>query len=164
MSGTPLCIIDMQEYFINWKYCYKNIIHQINLAKRRNDKIIIVEYYIEKDNLYYNKHKTIENIMKAILNSGCEFFKIIKKRDDGSDYIINSCRKNKIIFNRIRLCGVNRDVCVLETATGIAKRLSDVRVEVSWSATSSDKWVTNESDILDYNLCMKDFPNIVIVN
>jgi len=136
MSGTTLCIIDMQSNFeasLN-KNVLAGVLHEIQLAKRRHDPIIVVEY--DRAGCV----ETQQCVLDAVLKSGCEFDICFKYDDDGSHQVKAACRKNRFSQKKFRVCGVNRSFCVFDTACGLVNnsRKHSI-VEVAWNATG-DRW------------------------
>jgi hypothetical protein len=160
MAGTILCIVDMQKNFSSWEYCANEVKHQIALAKRRKDPIVVIEYDV------FKKEGTEKSIIEAVEESGCLYDVEIKDRDNGSCEVLHACGKNGFdITKRIRLCGVNRNACVKDTAQGLAYMLPHTRIEVSWSATSNGQEceIDEKFYLEEYEYLLKHYSNLVIV-
>ena len=164
MAGTTLCIVDMQPCFAasNKPKVLKGVMHQIRLAIRRKDSIVVVEYA----SCYSDEgHETHQCIMEQIINSKCRFTVIKKPDNDGGEEILNACYRHRYSTKRLRLCGVNRTACVYYTALGILYQQPETDVEVSWGATSDRIYEDDEKleEQRGIDLYIKH-PEIKIVN
>ena len=86
MKPTTLVIIDMQPSFTTSlkSETIRNIIRQINIAKRYNWGVIIVEYHMHG--------KTNAAIMSALGNHN-RYVVVKKRHDNGSRVILNAAAK-----------------------------------------------------------------------
>ena len=143
-----LVVVDMQPEFkaAMDEQTQINVVNEIKKAKRRNDLIIILEYR--------GGGSTVRRIRKAILN----YDKVIyaeKDEDDGSSYI----RKHLIGKKLVRICGVNTDYCVADTAAGIAYRFADAAVQVILKACNAD----SHDPLVLLRASISDLPNVDII-
>ncbi len=120
-----LVIIDMQYGFnnANAQRTINNVIKQINLAKKENNYIIIVEYLP-----HINYKATRPEIMMAIGDHA--HIKVYKYLDDGSQPILDACKLHKYPTDLFRICGVNTNACVKQTIKGLFKRNSISKLEI----------------------------------
>jgi nicotinamidase-related amidase len=149
MSGTTLCVIDMQPGFGACYEIVEETIREINLAKRRGDGIVFVEL-----NTQYNK-ETLPQLKEAA-HAG-EYDKIAythKTVGDGSAVFLQAVEeanwfphKYKLHpLRRIRVCGVNRHACVENTVLGLLTRApKESRIEVAYLATAPGNRYWDES-------------------
>jgi len=125
---STLCIIDMQDHFLETKEARKTIprvVHEVELAKKRNASILILEYR--------NHGKTNKKVMNAI---GKHPHVNLKKRTDGGGYELQEfCRKKKISIQKLRLCGVNRGYCVFATALELLYIEPGIKLESAVNAS-----------------------------
>lgn len=121
---TTLAIIDVQEKFMAASSVIKRVVHQIELARRRHDGIVLVEL---------GDPQSYDEIYRALRNySG---YVVTKKRhDDGSKEVLDAIRSNKYALDRIRLCGVNTCACVRSTAYGLIRSGFVRKVEIASDA------------------------------
>jgi nicotinamidase-related amidase len=129
-----LVIVDMQASFeaSNNLRLTRSIFREIDLAKKHNWPIVILEY----------KHhgKTHKDIINRIGRYN-------KKRVSTKTIDDGSYEANEEIFNltkcrKVRLVGVNLNACVLDTARGL-KRLK-YKVEIVNDACRSNGWWMHE--------------------
>lgn len=158
MSGTTLCVVDMQPSFGTFRHCKEAVEHEIKLAKRRNDGIIFLEYY--------NYGKTIPELTDlAKFNGYNRIGSIWKHRDGGGQEVVKAARKYGFTTERIRVCGVNRGACVSSTIEDLLNELPDSRIEIAWAATAPGpaKWKDEKAQyiidkyraLLDYGLIIR---------
>jgi nicotinamidase-related amidase len=121
--NTTLAIIDVQPRFEAAAHIVPRVVHQIDLARRRQDGVIVVEL----------NGRSHDEIYKAL--HGYNRHTITKKKiDDGSDNIIWAARSRNYSLNRIRLCGVNTCACVKSTIYGLNKSNVFGRIEAAYDA------------------------------
>ncbi len=109
----PLLVIDMQPSFSasDDKELQNNIAYQISLAKRRGAWIFFVEYS--------DSGKTHKYLTR--LTEGYEKVRRVKKHhDDGSKEIKRAFKRIRVEPQVLKICGVNTDCCVINTAKGLA--------------------------------------------
>lgn len=123
-----LCIVDMQEDFMDaGKYCLPHVLHEIELAKTRQAGIVVLEFE--------DCGRTVKEIRRAL--SGYKHQTTVRKNnDDGSAEFLKGATKNRFNTYMVRVCGVNRSYCVLETVLGIKdEKEGAVDIEVAINAT-----------------------------
>ncbi|MFA5758531.1 MAG: isochorismatase family protein [Clostridia bacterium] len=108
-----LAIIDMQSEFeaSKNKDLQPSILREINLCRRNNWPIILVEYF--------NSGNTCRFITNNLRNYN-KLLYIIKYEDDGSmpiDRAVRTITRSK----NLRVVGVNTDYCVKQTAVSLAR-------------------------------------------
>jgi nicotinamidase-related amidase len=129
-----LVIVDMQASFksSNNLRLIHNIFREIDLAKKHNWPIVVLEY---KD--HGKTHKDIINRIGRYNKKRVS----TKSIDDGS-YEADGQIRNLTKSKRVRLVGVNLNACVLDTACGL-KRLK-YKVEIVNDACRSDGFWMHE--------------------
>jgi nicotinamidase-related amidase len=113
-----LAIIDMQEVYNDYffeqgtkKYdIIKNIKKRILFARQKKEWILNLSFDLDG--------QIISDIKYSLKNYNNKAF-LLKKEFDGSTVIHKYIKKQNIIPNKIELCGVFKDVCVLETWKGL---------------------------------------------
>jgi hypothetical protein len=115
---TTLVIIDMQSgedgfFTARDPATIRHVIRQVEMAKRHNWGIIVVEYM---------RHGRTEPKIMNKLISYERWTRVRKYRDDGSKVILTAAAKNQFEMKRFRVCGVNINACVFETTMGLAKK------------------------------------------
>jgi nicotinamidase-related amidase len=109
-----LVIVDMQEDYSNYfrpskkrnMKVLRNIQQRIIFARQHREIIINLLYNLEGPTLYQ-----IKKMLKGYPNK----VSLTKNQFDGSSPIIRYIKKRKLSPQKIDLCGVFEDVCVLET-------------------------------------------------
>lgn len=130
-----LCIIDMQATFeASMEPSIKTpILREIELAKKNNQNIIIVEY----TSICYNYKPTFDWITSAI--GTYKKSQLVLKCNDSGSHEVNAALKAKLIKTRnIRVVGVNTEQCVCDTAVGLAKLGYNVHCVQDACASDSD--------------------------
>lgn len=112
-----LCIIDMQDSFSATANAIRGVIHEIKLARERNDHIIVVEY---KDNGPTNS-KIKQALRGYALVTYCR-----KDMNNGAGNIVRVAKRYKIPLDKVRVVGVNLSYCVYETVRGFEMDYKDV--------------------------------------
>lgn len=113
-----LVIIDVAPYYssVN-KRIVNQCLKQIEKSILNSEYIILVEFSV--DWLIPNSILTVKEITNAV--SGYKkLINIDKKKIDGSKYI-HKVFKHRKIYPRLKLMGVEADVCVQSTALGLNK-------------------------------------------
>jgi nicotinamidase-related amidase len=132
-----LVIIDMQPRFeaSAEKKTNKEIIKQIQEAKKKKAPIIVLEYWGEP--------KTRLNIRRALGNYE-KVHRVIKENDSGASVLkpvlraLDKDDKKKII---LKVCGVNTGACVYRTVKDISTYHRVKQVHVIWDGCN-DNWGT----------------------
>lgn len=122
---TALCIIDVQERFSAAKEVLSEIVEQIELARKHNEMVVVVEVGTQPS---YNE------IYKAL--KGYNNWITVKKTFDcGSLEIIEALGKNSKI-DTINVCGVNTCQCVRATARGLLQSKEFNRINMIYKAVN----------------------------
>jgi hypothetical protein len=121
-----LIVIDMQPLFVasNNKRLLRNCTKEIENTMTAKQAVILVEYLG-----YGSTHQCLLEMLVGY----SRFQLITKDNDDGSDEVINCVKINKL-KSPFRICGVNLDWCVKQTATSLAKKLPRRKVHVVQTA------------------------------
>jgi nicotinamidase-related amidase len=117
-----LVIIDMQEEFEASleKEVNQEILRQIKLANRRKAPIVFVRFRgMGEINL-----SLIEQAEKGI-----SLF-TTKKDDNGSANILYKLNQQGVSSDRLRICGINTEYCVLATVNGLIEIKPTIDIEV----------------------------------
>ncbi len=133
MAGTILCVVDMQPGFGACYNIVKETIREIRLAKRRGDGIVFIEL-----NPGYNR-ETISELKEEAHKGGYEKITYTKKTggDGSAEFIDAAGAVGWFPLKRIRVCGVNRGACVMDTVRGLINMVpKNVRIEVAFEATA----------------------------
>ena len=125
--ATVLCVIDVQEKFSAAKFVVPEVVHQINLARKRKAGVLIVEY---------GNDPSYEEVYNAL--KGYKDWMVVKKDDDdGSMEIMHAMDKNPIYRgHKVRVCGVNACACVQATAIGLHDSGLFSKIEIAEAATN----------------------------
>lgn len=133
---TTLCIVDVQPRFPAAEYILEPVIDQIDLAHRRQDGIVVLEYGANDPKRGFGNF-SYEPIYEALLKVPTDSWAIVKKfTDSGAEELIETMRIHKFAFDRVRLCGVNACACVKVTALNLKRSGRYKRVELSSQAIS----------------------------
>lgn len=115
-----LVIIDMQYYFETARHesTIRNCIKQIKKAIKDNIPIIVVEYWVEDEDL----GETLPRLQKYFKDYNLT--RIIKKHDDNGGREVNKCLKDNDWndIDILRVCGVNINCCVASTVNTLMTR------------------------------------------
>lgn len=128
-----LCIIDMQDYFL--EPCNEkptdNVAREIRQAIKDDAPIVLVEYR--------GCGETTSQLLDVIKHAGAtKVYKVVKVRDDGSEEIIECLHKNNLPEDHIKITGVNTDCCVYATCYGIQRKRPLSKIEVIADACQSN--------------------------
>lgn len=133
---TTLCVIDVQPRFTAAKDILKQVLDQIDLAHRRKDGIVVLEYGANCPKGGFGNF-SYEPIYEALLKVPTDSWAIVKKfTDSGAGELIETMRTHKFAFDRVRLCGVNACACVRATALNLKRSGRYKRVELASQAIS----------------------------
>ncbi len=140
-----LVIIDIQEYydkdFRDQKEKFEEMMTRIRkriiLAKETNEIII---------NLTHFRDGSTKRKLQDLLSGYSNAFNISKNQEDGSRFICRFIKDRKLSPRFIELCGIFRNVCVLETWKGLK--------ELGLPVTSVDEDLTLTTDWLK----IKEYP------
>ena len=136
MAGTVLYVVDMQYGFPASEKIIDETIREIRLARRRKDHIVFVELAPLSNGITHGQ---------LLETAGVKRTSRIKKRGaDGSEEFIAEIKKIGLKHKRVRVCGVNRDACVMNTVSGLMNRLPEnIGIELACAATADyahTKW------------------------
>jgi hypothetical protein len=128
----------MQDGFPTSQKPLPEVVQEVKLAKKRNDAIVLVEYYDCGDT-----HKPILDELEGY----GRVTKVVKHNDDGGSEVVSACDKEGFDMTTMRICGVNRSACVSSTIGGIKRALGSRRIpsplfEIAIEAT----WCSNPKD------------------
>ena len=133
-----LCIIDLQEGFraSNGPNLRHAVTREIELAKRRNYPILVVEYS--------GFGKTESWVKEAIGSYPAKY--CTKKTDDGSKAILGAgILKRHFGAKNYRICGINTDACIEKTVDGLICGIDPLQQKIEvvkdgcWSVWDLDK-------------------------
>ena len=148
--ASTLCVIDMQPEFRASFSIRSAVVNQINIANKLNDAVVLVEFFPFESTHY--------ELIKAAQKNN-KFSRIRKYGNDGSHNIITECGKKGYSLENVRVCGVNRAACVLDTIEGLAFALKESNISVIWAATL-DQYNNEEWHWAKYNGAMETYKNI----
>lgn len=126
-----LCIIDMQPYFTTaqCQRTIKAVCKQVGLAKQYSWPIFLVEHI--------GCGPTCTQIRRAIGRYKL-CFRVKKHENDGSNAIVQTAACNTgLSLSLLRICGVNSNACVNDTAKGILSRVPKCNMELVEKACNS---------------------------
>lgn len=133
---NALVVVDMQRGFpaALSKKTIRNVVKEIQRARARNDLIIILRYTY------------CGNVLKPILDAvrGYENLVRVNKNDDDGSHDIKRYLADGM---KIRICGVNTDCCVRDTAEGVSQIFKKSVVQVIMRACNTDE--EDKSSALD---------------
>ena len=133
MSGTTLCVVDMQPAYPASLEIMKEVTREIELAKRRGDGIVFLE-------LNPGTNGETHQELRDAAHAG-EYSKIAyasKVSGDGSHEFVDAAGAAEwFSLKRVRVCGVNRGACVMDTVRGRVGLISKkVKLELAFEATA----------------------------
>lgn len=164
-----LVIIDAQHFFFadpvdhmdgctNSKELYANcidgIVEEINLAKRRGDYIIFVEWLSNPNAVIGDQTNAFLPTHKDLLSLVSEYNKkcfVYKYREDGGNEVYQALIERKLPSKHIRIAGVYSGYCVKETTDTLAKKLPCSKIKIIKKATACYK-----NNKLNKNNALKD--------
>lgn len=115
-----LVIIDIQEYYISefqkqsksYDMMIAGLQERVRMARETKEVVINLTHFLDGF--------TMPEVIELVKTCNPSFF-LGKEEEDGSSSIHTFCQNKKINPGRIELCGVFRDVCVLETWKGLKR-------------------------------------------
>lgn len=141
MPGTTLCVVDMQPKYPAALTIMKEVIREIELAKQRGDGIVFIELKPDDNG---KTHQSLLDVAHADKYSKIAY--TTKTGGDGSNEFIDAAAE-WFPLKRIRICGVNRDACVMDTVRGLVALVSKkVKLELAFSATAPGKRKWSDCD------------------
>lgn len=154
MKPYVLVIVDMQNIFIasRCERTRENIIREIKKAKKDLAHIVVVEYR--------HSGPTYEGIIRAIGTYRKAHF-VSKTDDDGSLAVVNSLLKRKSkTHDWFRLCGVNIDCCIAETALGLRILFPKADIEIIMDASNTEakerSWHITRSVLQNHKIALRN--------
>lgn len=126
-----LIVIDMQA-----KFTAANDLNTIsNIKSLLKDSVSKNEYILYLE--YYGFGKTLEELTK--ITNKYEKQAIVQKYcDSGSFEIIRHLKSNKLYPKTFNICGVNTDMCVHDTISGLVKDLHNKTFNIHIRACNSE--------------------------
>jgi nicotinamidase-related amidase len=139
-----LVVIDMQPLFTADNITISNVAREVRLARQRQNKIIFlwIPYFSAfQADLFAG---TYPSILKAVQGyERAHWNETTKLIQDGSREILQTCARKDFPSKRFRLCGVNTDMCVLDTVKGLlavnTPRIEAIEVVKDACRTSNSK-------------------------
>ena len=146
-----LAVVDMQYGFNTAKeeLTIQGCAEQIKLAIKNKNPIVFVEYE--------ECGETLEELVKLTNKYENRFF-IEKERDDGSRELKQAIREEKLPKN-IRICGVNFECCVFDTARSLTQNH-----ETTLVATAVNSWLGLQQLPQAFNVYDKKCKEIKIIH
>jgi nicotinamidase-related amidase len=130
MNDYVLVVIDMQPYFESsqGERVIANCQREIREARARKNYILFLEYE--------NCGRTDQRLLNLVQGYPHTSI-VIKADDDGSEEITKELRYKNFRRTRLRVCGVNTDICVFWTVVGLEVTMPNTQVEVVFDACDS---------------------------
>lgn len=131
-----LVIIDMQPEFCASKILIENVKNEIKKAIRLQIPVVLVEYGGDEADLFRILRGENPGIsqtypeIKQLLRGYKYFAKTVKKVDDGSKNILESCKRRKFPTDHLLICGINTCACVFVTVKGLLQKLPQAKIEL----------------------------------
>jgi nicotinamidase-related amidase len=138
MSEYTLVVVDMQSDFraANDPATIAAVEKEILEAVRLHQSVVVLEiaYFSPLDEQGLKPtHRSLMSHLK-----GYDRVAVRQKiYSDGSRHVLNTCSEQGYSRSRFRVCGVNTDACVVETAVGLAKAEPTSTVEVLQGACNT---------------------------
>ena len=126
-----LTIIDMQSRFPSSQNndTIAGVLRLIAKAIERNWPVILVEFYA---------HGPTDERITDALNGYAGLVCEVKRNEDGSEEIWESCVEHELPGSRFVICGVNTHACVKDTVFGMARLMPDSVIEIIQDACNCD--------------------------
>lgn len=123
-----LVIVDMQSQgFPLARSAMRGVKQESRLAMERGWHIIVVEYDLDCAG------ETDSDLLE-LLTGYARVHRVKKAHEDGSREVVDYCAEHGLPTGAFRVVGVMTDVCVAQTAAGLAGLLSASSIEVVKSA------------------------------
>ncbi len=124
MESYTLVVVDMQPDFeaSNNPATIANVKREIIEAKAKQMPILFLEvpYFSPLDERgLRHTHQELTQLVKFYPNT--TRYPIEKLRSDGSYQVLWACEQNHYTNSHFRICGVNTNICVYETAVGLSQ-------------------------------------------
>jgi len=128
---SVLAVVDMQPGFDASKKCLDGVLALVEKSMRHNIPIVIVELDSES---YGATHAPITYLLRGYKKQ----LYVSKWGNDGSEEIQRALSSNldyKLKLDKFRVCGVNANCCVKDTALGLARKYTTSEVIVHHEAS-----------------------------
>lgn len=142
MCEYTLVVVDMQPFYTKDASTIANVLREVEAARQGNCNIIFlwVPYLSPlQEAAFEPTHRAILDVVKDY--DKAHWAEVSKLSADGAYQVLNACRYHGFASKRFRVCGVNTDLCVLDTVNGLLERC-DAIVEVvkdACNTTSKDR-------------------------
>lgn len=132
--GTTLIVVDMQPKFAASAEIIEAVVHQVKLAKQRKAGVILVEYESRNGSPHDPTWPAIYDACQWKLGRATV---ITKKDDNGGSEVARALDATGFNQERLRVVGVNRSACVIDTISGLHKLMPKAQIEMVWGATEN---------------------------
>ena len=129
IPGT-LIIIDMQPGFPLSCSVRRGVEAEILKAIACGWAVVIVEFATDAAG---NTHASLLKLLDGYVH----YTLVYKTKEDGSDVVLEALQRLTYPTQLLRICGVMTDICVQQTAAGLATALPAARIEVVKSACTT---------------------------
>lgn len=129
IPGT-LIVVDMQPGFPLSCSVRRAVEAEILRAIACGWAVVIVEFDTEAAG---DTHASLVSLLDGYLHHTL----VKKTREDGSDVVLEALQSQAYPTQLLRICGVMTDICVQQTAVGLAMALPTARIEVVKSACTT---------------------------
>lgn len=153
MKPATLCVIDIQYFFgaARNPSLLNNVVALIEAAKAKRAGIVVLEYK--------GCGSSSVEVQKSLYDyDRCVF--TTKTMCDGSQEFISACKFKRLNTKKIVVCGVETDVCVYETITGLHLLLPKSKIEVVASACNA--WHDDDKKNKEVFKTLSNYKNVVI--
>jgi nicotinamidase-related amidase len=117
-----LVVVDMQPFYTTDAATISNVAREVSRAREQNNHIIFltVPYLSPLQEAPFKP--TYPEILEEVKDYPHDHWHEAEKLfQDGSPIVFNTCDWKHFPTNRFRVCGVNTDLCVLDTVKGLLK-------------------------------------------
>lgn len=117
-----LVVVDMQPFYTTNTATINNVAREVRLARKRGNHIIFlwVPYLSPMQDEPFRP--TYPEILKEVEGYDRDKWQQVEKfSQDGSRNVLSFCDRKGFPTKRFRVCGVNTDMCLLDTVTGLLK-------------------------------------------
>jgi nicotinamidase-related amidase len=115
-----LVVVDMQPFYTTDTATISSVAREVSLARQRNNHVIFltVPYLSPLQDKPFKP--TYPEILDQVEGYQQDHWQESEKLfQDGSRNVLNACAWKHFPSNRFRVCGVNTDLCVLDTVKGL---------------------------------------------
>jgi nicotinamidase-related amidase len=148
-----LVIVDMQQKFRASLKAVKGVNEEIVVAKRKKWHIVFLEYF--------NCGSTLSEVKNTLGKYG-KIGVAVKHEDNGAAHVARYCQRQNHCPRLIRVCGVNANACVKETAAGLAEVYQNANIVVVAKA-SRDIFTNNATGVRKTYKKYRNLPKNVFV-